>query len=218
MLSLTGSGIVEAGRELLSYLGSHETETADLGWVFKRRGSSILRAALLAPRFGDRCPGHLVIGPRYKTSVRIKGQNKPWVSPLERAKGENLTSAAAKGSWGFIPGRAERPCGALLSPGFWAGLLPAWLDGLGGDLLQPYSCRFLNLQDAVLGRNSWDLRRQRQLSLSSSDSVDGKHPPGDGKAWGDPLGPPRPVHKGQENLPPTRKVNGWAPVLDYQVR
>ncbi|KAJ6650841.1 hypothetical protein lerEdw1_002880, partial [Lerista edwardsae] len=62
----------------------------------------------------------------------------------------------------------------------------------------------------------WDLRRQRQLSLSSSDSVDGKHPPGDGKAWGDPLGPPRPVPKGQENLPPSRKVNGWAPVLDYQ--
>nr|XP_056716325.1 protein PRRC2B [Euleptes europaea] len=64
--------------------------------------------------------------------------------------------------------------------------------------------------------NSWDLRRQRQLSLSSADSADAKHPLEEGKHWGDPAGLARPVRKAQEGLPPSRKVNGWAPLLDYQ--
>ncbi|XP_015265114.1 PREDICTED: protein PRRC2B [Gekko japonicus] len=64
--------------------------------------------------------------------------------------------------------------------------------------------------------NSWDLRRQRQLSLSSADSADAKHLPEEGKHWGDPTGLARPIRKAQEGLPPSRKVNGWAPPSDYQ--
>ncbi|XP_054854139.1 protein PRRC2B isoform X2 [Eublepharis macularius] len=64
--------------------------------------------------------------------------------------------------------------------------------------------------------NSWDLRRQRQLSLSSADSTDARHPPEEGKPWGDPASLSRPIRKAQESLPLSRKVNGWAPLSDYQ--
>ncbi|XP_077162047.1 protein PRRC2B isoform X6 [Paroedura picta] len=64
--------------------------------------------------------------------------------------------------------------------------------------------------------NNWDLRRQRQLSLSSADSTDAKHPLEEGKHWGDPAGLARPIRKAQEGLPTSRKVNGWAPLSDYQ--
>ncbi|XP_053138507.1 protein PRRC2B isoform X4 [Hemicordylus capensis] len=62
----------------------------------------------------------------------------------------------------------------------------------------------------------WDPRRQRQLSLSSSDSADAKHPPEEGKIWGDPAGLSWPIRKVQENPLASRKATSWAPSLDYQ--
>ncbi|XP_061460390.1 protein PRRC2B isoform X2 [Rhineura floridana] len=59
--------------------------------------------------------------------------------------------------------------------------------------------------------NSWDPRRQRQLSLSSADSADARHPPDEAK---NSLS--RPIRKASDILPPSRKVNGWAPLTDYQ--
>ncbi|XP_044295826.1 protein PRRC2B isoform X2 [Varanus komodoensis] len=64
--------------------------------------------------------------------------------------------------------------------------------------------------------NSWDPRRQRQLSLSSADSTDARHPQEEAKNWGDPAGLSRPIRKTQDNPVPSRKVNGWAPLSDYQ--
>ncbi|XP_034968526.1 protein PRRC2B isoform X5 [Zootoca vivipara] len=64
--------------------------------------------------------------------------------------------------------------------------------------------------------NTWDPRRQRQLSMSSADSTEARHPPEEAKNWGDLAGLPRPIRKGPDNLPPSGKVNGWAPLSDYQ--
>ncbi|XP_063000766.1 protein PRRC2B isoform X2 [Elgaria multicarinata webbii] len=65
--------------------------------------------------------------------------------------------------------------------------------------------------------NSWDPRRQRQLSLSSADSADARHPQEEAKNnWGDPAGLTRPGRIAQDNLLPSRKVNGWTPLSDYQ--
>ncbi|KAJ7308000.1 hypothetical protein JRQ81_008500, partial [Phrynocephalus forsythii] len=67
-----------------------------------------------------------------------------------------------------------------------------------------------------VGRNNWDPRQQRPLSLSSADSADAKHPPEEAKNWIDSAGLSRPLRKTPETVPPGRKVNGWPPLSDYQ--
>ncbi|NXC45513.1 PRC2B protein, partial [Penelope pileata] len=64
--------------------------------------------------------------------------------------------------------------------------------------------------------NSWDPRRQRQLSLSSADSADVKHTLEEGKNWGDSVGLSRSVRKVQESQQPPRKMNGWSSASEYQ--
>ncbi|XP_030063659.1 protein PRRC2B isoform X2 [Microcaecilia unicolor] len=65
--------------------------------------------------------------------------------------------------------------------------------------------------------NGWDCRRSRQLSLSSSDSVDAKHTPEEGRAWGDQTGQPCALRKVPEQPQhASRKPNSWAAVADYQ--
>ncbi|XP_048201173.1 protein PRRC2B isoform X3 [Perognathus longimembris pacificus] len=64
--------------------------------------------------------------------------------------------------------------------------------------------------------NSWDPRRQRQLSMSSADSVDAKRTQEEGKDWGEPVGMARVPRKGPEPQPPSRKAHGWASGPDYQ--
>lgn len=79
--------------------------------------------------------------------------------------------------------------------------------GLPGELMLP----------AVSPRNSWDPRRQRQLSMSSADSADAKRPQEEGKDWGEAGGVARVVRKVPEPQPPSRKLHGWASGPDYQV-
>ncbi|XP_012876828.1 PREDICTED: protein PRRC2B isoform X2 [Dipodomys ordii] len=64
--------------------------------------------------------------------------------------------------------------------------------------------------------NSWDPRRQRQLSMSSADSTDAKRTQEEGKDWGEAVGAARVPRKGPEPQPPSRKVHGWASGPDYQ--
>ncbi|XP_037654547.1 protein PRRC2B isoform X7 [Choloepus didactylus] len=64
--------------------------------------------------------------------------------------------------------------------------------------------------------NSWDPRRQRQLSLSSADSTDAKRTQEEGKDWGETVGMPRVVRKVPESQPPSRKLHGWTSGPDYQ--
>ncbi|XP_062497130.1 protein PRRC2B isoform X7 [Pezoporus occidentalis] len=64
--------------------------------------------------------------------------------------------------------------------------------------------------------NSWDPRRQRQLSLSSADSADAKHTLEEGKSWSDSVGLSRSVRKGQDSQQPLRKLNGWSSSSEYQ--
>ncbi|KAM5259345.1 protein PRRC2B isoform 4-T4 [Hipposideros larvatus] len=64
--------------------------------------------------------------------------------------------------------------------------------------------------------NSWDPRRQRQLSMSSADSADTKRTQEEGKDWGETVGMIRAVRKGAESQPPSRKLHSWAPGPDYQ--
>uniref|UniRef100_A0A8C3V0E6 Proline rich coiled-coil 2B n=1 Tax=Catharus ustulatus TaxID=91951 RepID=A0A8C3V0E6_CATUS len=64
--------------------------------------------------------------------------------------------------------------------------------------------------------NSWDPRRQRQLSLSSADSADVKHTLEEGKNWNDSVGLSRPVRKAQDSQQPPRKLNGWSSSSEYQ--
>ncbi|KFQ50209.1 Protein PRRC2B [Nestor notabilis] len=64
--------------------------------------------------------------------------------------------------------------------------------------------------------NSWDPRRQRQLSLSSADSADVKHTLEEGKNWSDSVGLSRSVRKGQDSQQPLRKLNGWSSSSEYQ--
>uniref|UniRef100_A0A667J4N3 Proline rich coiled-coil 2B n=1 Tax=Lynx canadensis TaxID=61383 RepID=A0A667J4N3_LYNCA len=64
--------------------------------------------------------------------------------------------------------------------------------------------------------NSWDPRRQRQLSMSSADSADAKRPQEEGKDWGEAVGVARVVRKVPEPQPPSRKLHGWASGPDYQ--
>ncbi|XP_032653691.1 protein PRRC2B isoform X3 [Chelonoidis abingdonii] len=72
------------------------------------------------------------------------------------------------------------------------------------------------LKDGRQKWNTWDPRRQRQLSLSSADSADIKHTPEEGKNWGDPVGLSRSVGKVQGPQQPSRKLNGWTPASEYQ--
>ncbi|XP_042334573.1 protein PRRC2B isoform X2 [Sceloporus undulatus] len=64
--------------------------------------------------------------------------------------------------------------------------------------------------------NSWDPRRQQQLSLSSADSTDARHIPEEAKNWNDSTGLCRPPRKAQDALPPSKKGTGWAALSDYQ--
>ncbi|XP_068513481.1 protein PRRC2B isoform X7 [Anas acuta] len=64
--------------------------------------------------------------------------------------------------------------------------------------------------------NSWDPRRQRQLSLSSADGADVKHTSEEGKNWGESVGLSRTVRKVQDSQPPPRKMNGWSSSSEYQ--
>ncbi|KYO23315.1 protein PRRC2B isoform B [Alligator mississippiensis] len=73
-----------------------------------------------------------------------------------------------------------------------------------------------NLKDGRQKWNSWDPRRQRQLSLSSADSADVKHPLEEGKNWADSVGLSRGVRKVQDPPQPPRKLNGWTSTSEYQ--
>uniref|UniRef100_A0A8C3R6B3 Proline rich coiled-coil 2B n=1 Tax=Cyanoderma ruficeps TaxID=181631 RepID=A0A8C3R6B3_9PASS len=72
------------------------------------------------------------------------------------------------------------------------------------------------LKDGRQKWNSWDPRRQRQLSLSSADSADAKHTLEEGKNWNDSVGLSRPVRKAQDSQQPPRKLNGWSSASEYQ--
>ncbi|XP_070934573.1 protein PRRC2B isoform X8 [Macaca nemestrina] len=64
--------------------------------------------------------------------------------------------------------------------------------------------------------NSWDPRRQRQLSMSSADSADAKRTQEEGKDWAEAVGASRVVRKAPDPQPPSRKLHGWTPGPDYQ--
>ncbi|KAL0612547.1 Protein PRRC2B [Plecturocebus cupreus] len=64
--------------------------------------------------------------------------------------------------------------------------------------------------------NSWDPRRQRQLSVSSVDSVDVRRTQEKGKDWAEAVGASRVVRKPPDPQPPSRKLHGWAAGPDYQ--
>ncbi|CAO2597976.1 Protein PRRC2B [Lemmus lemmus] len=64
--------------------------------------------------------------------------------------------------------------------------------------------------------NSWDPRRQRELSLSSADSTDAKRNQEEGKDWGEAATVSRVVRKVPEPQPPSRKFHNWASGPDYQ--
>ncbi|XP_067328067.1 protein PRRC2B isoform X2 [Anolis sagrei] len=74
------------------------------------------------------------------------------------------------------------------------------------------------LKDGRPKWNSWDPRRQRQLSLSSAESTEARHPvQEEAKAWNDATGLSRPLRKAPDVAPAApRKVNGWAPLPDSQ--
>ncbi|XP_065709877.1 protein PRRC2B isoform X2 [Patagioenas fasciata] len=72
------------------------------------------------------------------------------------------------------------------------------------------------VKDGRQKRNSWDPRRQRQLSLSSADSADVKHTLEEGKNWGDSAGSSRSVRKAQDSQQPPRKLNGWSSASEHQ--
>ncbi|NXT86874.1 PRC2B protein, partial [Anhinga rufa] len=72
------------------------------------------------------------------------------------------------------------------------------------------------LKDGRQKWNTWDPRRQRQLSLSSADSADVKHTLEEGKNWGDSVGLSRSVRKVQDSQQPPRKLNGWSSASEYQ--
>ncbi|XP_054945405.1 protein PRRC2B isoform X17 [Physeter macrocephalus] len=64
--------------------------------------------------------------------------------------------------------------------------------------------------------NSWDPRRQRQLSVSSADSADARRTQEEGKDWGETGGRTRVVRKVPEPQPPSRKLHSWVSGPDYQ--
>ncbi|XP_055456892.1 protein PRRC2B isoform X12 [Psammomys obesus] len=64
--------------------------------------------------------------------------------------------------------------------------------------------------------NSWDPRRQRELSLSSADSTDAKRTQEEGKDWSEAASVSRVVRKLPEPQPPSRKLHGWTSGPDYQ--
>ncbi|KFU90600.1 Protein PRRC2B [Chaetura pelagica] len=72
------------------------------------------------------------------------------------------------------------------------------------------------LKDGRQKWNSWDPRRQRQLSLSSADSADAKHTSEEGKNWSESVGLSRSARKVQDSQQPPRKLNGWSSASEYQ--
>ncbi|XP_023556075.1 protein PRRC2B isoform X10 [Octodon degus] len=64
--------------------------------------------------------------------------------------------------------------------------------------------------------NSWDPRRQRQLSMSSADSADAKRTQEEGKDWNDTSSLSHVVWKVPEPQPPARKLHGWVSGPEYQ--
>ncbi|XP_024617989.1 protein PRRC2B [Neophocaena asiaeorientalis asiaeorientalis] len=72
------------------------------------------------------------------------------------------------------------------------------------------------VKDGRPKRNSWDPRRQRQLSVSSADSADAKRTQEEGKDWGETGGRTRVVRKVPEPQPPSRKLHSWVSGPDYQ--
>ncbi|KAG8509475.1 Protein PRRC2B [Galemys pyrenaicus] len=70
--------------------------------------------------------------------------------------------------------------------------------------------------DPACPRNSWDPRRQRQLSLSSADSADAKRAQEEGKDWADTTGMARVARKVPEPQPLPRKIHSWAAGPDHQ--
>nr|XP_033714761.1 protein PRRC2B isoform X5 [Tursiops truncatus] len=72
------------------------------------------------------------------------------------------------------------------------------------------------VKDGRPKRNSWDPRRQRQLSVSSADSADAKRTQDEGKDWGETGGRTRVVRKVPEPQPPSRKLHSWVSGPDYQ--
>uniref|UniRef100_A0A8C9G202 Proline rich coiled-coil 2B n=1 Tax=Pavo cristatus TaxID=9049 RepID=A0A8C9G202_PAVCR len=73
-----------------------------------------------------------------------------------------------------------------------------------------------SLKDGRQKWNSWDPRRQRQLSMSSADSADVKHTLEEGKNWSDSVGLSRSVRKAPDSQQPPRKINGWNSTSEYQ--
>ncbi|XP_051492349.1 protein PRRC2B isoform X8 [Apus apus] len=72
------------------------------------------------------------------------------------------------------------------------------------------------LKDGRQKWNSWDPRRQRQLSLSSADSADAKHTSEEGKNWSESVGLSRSARKVQDSQQPPKKLNGWSSASEYQ--
>ncbi|XP_036074236.1 protein PRRC2B isoform X8 [Rousettus aegyptiacus] len=64
--------------------------------------------------------------------------------------------------------------------------------------------------------NSWDPRRQQQLSMSSADGADAKRAQEEAKDWSETVGMTRAVRKVPEPQPPSRKLHSWAAGPDYQ--
>ncbi|XP_021117507.1 protein PRRC2B isoform X3 [Heterocephalus glaber] len=64
--------------------------------------------------------------------------------------------------------------------------------------------------------NSWDPRRQRQLSVSSADNADNRRAQEEGKDWSEASSLSRGIWKVPEPQPPARKLHGWASGPEYQ--
>nr|XP_048288021.1 protein PRRC2B isoform X9 [Myodes glareolus] len=72
------------------------------------------------------------------------------------------------------------------------------------------------VKDARSKWNSWDPRRQRELSLSSADGAEAKRTQEEGKDWGEAATVSRVVRKAPEPQPPSRKLHSWVSGPDYQ--
>ncbi|XP_025769277.1 protein PRRC2B [Puma concolor] len=112
---------------------------------------------------------------------------------------------------------------ALLSLGFARSPWPSPVTGLHEEVDYSEKLKFSDdEEEEEVGKdgrpkwNSWDPRRQRQLSMSSADSADAKRPQEEGKDWGEAVGVARVVRKVPEPQPPSRKLHSWASGPDYQ--
>ncbi|XP_072286156.1 protein PRRC2B isoform X3 [Pyxicephalus adspersus] len=65
--------------------------------------------------------------------------------------------------------------------------------------------------------NSWECRRQHQVSFNSTDSAESKHPAEDGKAWSESGAHNRPTRRAPDPAQQApRKANSWAAVAEHQ--